>query len=190
MKLSVKDMALCALFAALISISAYVSIELPGGVPFSMQVMMAMLAGAILGSKRGAISMIVYTLVGLAGAPVFAGGRGGFAIVAGGTFGYILGFIACAFVVGLIVERTRDSEKFKTVGYIVAPFVGMIVVYLIGVPYMMMIVNIVKGGDMNLSAGLAAGFTPFIVVDILKASLVANLTITAVPRLKAAGVLE
>lgn len=190
MKLSVKDMILCSLFAALMSISAYMSVELPGGVPFSMQPLLAMLAGAIIGSKRGAISMLVYLLVGLAGAPVFAGGKGGIGIIAGGTFGYLIGFIFCAYVVGLIIELTSKSDKTKVIGYIIAPFIGLLIVYIFAIPYLLFIVNIIKGGAMSLTGGLTAGFTPFILMDLVKAGLVGFMTITILPRLRSAGVLE
>lgn len=187
MKLSIKDMVLCAVFAALISIGAYVSVPLPSGVPFSLQPFFAMLAGAILGSKRGGISMAVYTLMGLVGLPVFSNGTGGFGMIFKPTFGYILGFILCAYVVGLIVEKSREKE-FK-LGFIIAPFVGLIIDYIIGVPYLFLVLKVSMGDAMTPSLALAYGFWPYIILDLVKACIVVSLLFSIVPRLEREGIL-
>lgn len=186
MNLSVKDMALCALFAALISIGAVLSIPLPGPVPFSIQPIFAMLAGVILGSKRGAISMIVYTLMGLVGLPVFSNMAGGFGYVQTPKFGYILGFIACAYITGLIVEFF-DKKKSK-IGFFVGPFVGVLIIYIVGVPYLFMILSITAKSAISLQNTLAWGFYPFILLDLLKAALVVSLGLSIVPKLKQMGI--
>jgi len=188
MKLTVKDMVLCALFAALISIGALGSIPLPGGIPFSIQPLLAMLAGAVLGSRRGAISMTLYMFMGLVGLPVFSNGVGGIGYVLTPSFGYIIGFIVCAFVTGLIVEKSRAND-FK-LGLIVAPFVGLMVDYIIGVPYLYMIFNIVMGKAIDVNTALAYGFFPFILLDLVKAALVVVVLFALVPRLERQGVLN
>lgn len=188
MNYKVKDMVLCALFAALISISAYLSIPMPTSVPISLQPFFAMLAGAILGSKRGAISMTLYMFIGLIGLPVFSGGTGGFGMLVSPTFGYIIGFIACAYVTGLIVEQSRKRNF--TMGLIIAPFIGVLVDYLIGVPYLFVIFNTVMGNAISPYVALTYGFFPYIVLDLIKAGLVGVLAISIVPTLSKQGLLE
>lgn len=187
MKLSVKDMVLCALFAALISIGALGSIPLPGGIPFSIQPLLAMLAGAILGSRRGAISMTLYMFMGLVGLPVFSNGAGGIGYVLTPSFGYIIGFILCAYVTGFIVEKSR--AKNFTLGMVIAPFAGLMVDYIVGVPYLYMIFNIVMGKAIDVNTALVYGFYPFILLDLLKAALVVVVIFALLPRLERQGVL-
>lgn len=188
MKLTVKDMVLCALFAALISISAYLSIPSPTSVPFSLQPLFAMLAGAILGSKRGAISMFLYMIIGLVGVPVFTGGTGGFGMLTAPTFGYIIGFIACAYVTGFIIEKTKGT-KAAMVGMFVAPFIGVMVDYIIGVPYLYMVFNLVMGNSINFYVALTYGFFPYILLDIVKAVVVVVIASSTLPRLEKQGLL-
>ncbi|MBN2795443.1 MAG: biotin transporter BioY [Clostridia bacterium] len=189
MKLTVKDMVLCSFFAALISISAYLSLPSPTGVPFSLQPLFAMMAGAFLGSKRGAIAMTVYMLIGLIGIPVFSNGTGGFGVILSPTFGYIIGFIAMAFVVGKVVEMT-EGTKAKLLGLILAPVLGVAVNYMIGVPYLLMIFNVVKGAGITFYVALTYGFFPYILLDLIKAGLVVMMLMSIVPKLRLAGALE
>lgn len=188
MNLKVKDMVLCALFAALISISAYLSIPMPTSVPISLQPFFAMLAGAILGSKRGAISMTLYMLIGLVGVPVFSGGASGPGTILSPTFGYIIGFIACAYVTGLIVEKSR--KKNFTAGMMIAPFIGVLVDYLVGVPYLFVIFNTVLGKAISPYVALTYGFFPYIVLDIAKAGVVAAIALSIIPTLTKQGLLD
>lgn len=187
MKSKLKDMILCALFAALISIGAIGSIPLPGGIPFSVQPLFAMLAGAVLGANRGAISMALYMFMGLVGLPVFSNGTGGFGMIAKPSFGYIIGFIACAYVVGKIVEFSR-ARKFK-LGMVIAPFVGLIVDYIFGVPYLYMIFHVVMDNPIDVNTALAYGFFPFVLLDLVKAAIVVVLLFGLVPRLERQGIL-
>ena len=93
-----------AMFAALMAIGANIaSFLVIGGVPITLQTFFAILAGILLGSRIGAISMIVYAFIGLAGVPVFAKFSGGMDTLISPTFGFILSYIFAAFVVGLIV---------------------------------------------------------------------------------------
>lgn len=189
MKLSVKDMILCGLFAALISVSAYLSIPSPTSVPFSLQPLFALMAGAFLGSKRGAISMFVYMLVGLVGVPVFSGGTGGPGMIYSPTFGYIIGFIVSAYVVGKVLEMT-EKTPLKIVGIVLAPLLGVAVNYIIGVPYLFMIFNVVKDSSISMYVALTYGFFPYILLDLVKAGLVITMIFSMIPRLKLAGVLD
>lgn len=87
----IKDLTLMALFAALTAVGAFITIPVPP-VPFSLQIFFAILAGALLGSRRGAISVAVYVLLGLCGLPVFTKGAG-LSYIFQPTFGYLAGFI-------------------------------------------------------------------------------------------------
>lgn len=121
-----------AMFAALMMIGANISSFLIiGGVPITLQTFFAILAGLLLGKRTGAIAMLVYALIGLAGLPVFANFSGGFDTILSPTFGFIVSFIFVAYFVGLIVE------KFPTkVGFVIAALVGTAVNYLLGTNWM------------------------------------------------------
>ena len=123
------------MFAALMMIGANITAFLPflvvGGVPITLQTFFAILAGLILGSRRGALAMAVYMFIGLAGAPVFARFGGGFGSIISPTFGFIVSFIFVAFIAGKIVEKNG-----KLHGYIIAALVGMSVNYLFGTNWM------------------------------------------------------
>ncbi|KAA0948655.1 biotin transporter BioY [Sporosarcina sp. ANT_H38] len=123
------------MFAALMMIGANITAFVPflviGGVPITLQTFFAILAGLILGSRRGALAMAVYMFIGLAGAPVFAKFSGGVGTIISPTFGFIVSFIFVAFIVGEIVEKNS-----KLHGYIIAAIVGMIVNYVIGTNWM------------------------------------------------------
>ena len=94
---------LCALFTGLIIVGAFIKIPIPN-VPLTLQVMFTNLAGLVLGSRLGALSVLTYVLLGLAGIPVFTSG-GGIGYVLMPTFGYLIGFIIGTFAAGRIVER-------------------------------------------------------------------------------------
>ena len=123
------------MFAALMMIGANITAFAPflvvGGVPITLQTFFAILAGLILGSRRGALAMTVYMFIGLAGAPVFARFGGGFGSILNPTFGFIVSFILVAFIVGKIVEKNG-----KLHGYIIAALVGMTINYVIGTNWM------------------------------------------------------
>lgn len=124
-----------AMFAALMMIGANITAFVPflvvGGVPITLQTFFAILAGLILGSRLGAISMTVYMFIGLAGAPVFAKFGGGFGSILNPTFGFIVSFIFVAYVAGKIVERNGSLPS-----YIIAGLVGMVINYGFGTNWM------------------------------------------------------
>ena len=98
-------------FSLLVALSAQVAIPLPfTPVPVTLQTLMVLATGALLGSRRGAAAILLYIAEGAAGLPVFAMGRSGPAHLAGPLGGYLLGFVAAAFLAGLICERGWDSN--------------------------------------------------------------------------------
>ncbi|WP_336823153.1 biotin transporter BioY [Sporosarcina sp. USHLN248] len=133
--MSALSLVYCGMFAALMMIGANITTFVPflvvGGVPITLQTFFSILAGLILGSRLGAISMTVYMALGLVGAPVFTKFQGGFGYILSPTFGFVLSFILLAYVAGLIVERYGSLKS-----YIVAALVGMSINYLFGTNWM------------------------------------------------------
>ncbi|MCQ2466849.1 MAG: biotin transporter BioY [Clostridia bacterium] len=130
------NMVLCALFAALIAIGAFIKIPVPY-VPFTLQLEFTMLAGLLLGPELGALSVALYVVMGLLGVPVFAEG-GGFAYVFKPSFGYLIGFIIGTYVTGYIANKVK-KPSFKRV--LVASLAGLLIVYLVGMIYFYIIKN-------------------------------------------------
>lgn len=121
------QVAKCAVCVVLMVVASFIRIPIPY-VPLTFQTVVAVLAGLLLGVKWGAASMFIYLFMGLVGLPVFSGG-GGFSYVLQLTFGYIVGFVAAAFVVGLI----RGDANFTFRRAIVSALVGVVVNYIFGV---------------------------------------------------------
>ncbi|MEK6267859.1 MAG: biotin transporter BioY [Planococcus sp. (in: firmicutes)] len=121
-----------ALFAALMAIGANIASYLVvGGVPITLQTFFAILAGLLLGSRKGAIAMIVYAFIGLAGVPVFAKFSGGMDTLLSPTFGFIVSYVFTAYLAGLIAEKWSTKK-----GFVIAALVGMAVNYLFGTNWM------------------------------------------------------
>lgn len=123
------DIAECALFVALMAVAAFIQIPFPL-VPLTFQTVVSVLAGLLLGAKKGTISMIIYMFVGLIGLPVFTAG-GGIYYVLKPSFGYILGFIVAAWVAGTIAGRAG----LPLWRYMLAAIVAFIADYAVGIPY-------------------------------------------------------
>lgn len=134
-KLKALDLTLVGMFVALMAVGANITSFIPfmtiGGVPITLQTFFAILAGVVLGSRLGAISMSVYAFVGLVGVPVFAKFSGGFSMIFGHTFGFIVSYILTAYVAGKIVEKKRTLPAF-----VIAALVGMVINYVVGTNWM------------------------------------------------------
>ena len=141
-KLTVKDMAFCGLFAALIGVGAFLKISIPVEpfpMHFTLQFFFVLLAGFVLGGRRAAISVGIYLFVGLAGVPVFAAG-GGPAYLIRPTFGFLLGFVFAAYITGsLSFGRKRAGFKWD----LFSAFWGMMAYYVCGVFYFYVVSNYV-----------------------------------------------
>lgn len=174
MKLSPRDMALAALFAALAAVAAMLSrFFITPYVPFSLVPFVVMLAGGLLGARVAALSMLVYMLLGLAGLPVFETAPfGGPAYLLKPTFGFLLGFIGGAWVTGALAPKQKDPGVARL---FLAMAAGLAVIYLIGLPYLYVILNFYLGQTFSALQVLKIGFFPFIGFDLLKAVLAAVL---------------
>ena len=165
------DAALVVAGAALVALLAQVEVPL-WPVPITGQTLGVVVVGAALGARRGALSLLSYLVAGLAGRPVFAGFTGSIAAVAKPSFGFIIGFVIAAFVAGWFAERAWDRKPLLAfTGFVAAS----IVPFLVGVPYMAFVLNVVLGKDLGFSAIMAAGVTPFIVGGLIKAAIAAVL---------------
>ncbi len=183
-KFSARDITMTALFAALAVVAAML-IRFAGTiVPFSLMPFVVMLAGGILGARLGALSIIVYILLGLVGVPVFAKPPfGGPAYVLQPTFGFLLGFIPCAYVVGVMLKNKEHGFA----RYFLSMVVGVAVYYLVGLPYLYAILKFYLGQTVSVVQVLAIGFTPFIALDLVKAGVAAGLAKAVYRRLNAYG---
>jgi biotin transport system substrate-specific component len=147
---------LCTLFVTAL---AQVKIALPfTPVPLTGQTFAVLLVGAVLGSKRGAASMLSYIALGAFGLPVFAGGASGIAYLSGATFGYLVGFVLAAYVIGLLAEQGFE----RNVRTSLLPFlVGTVIIYICGVAWLAVILG-------SFTKAIAAGLLPFLIGDAIK----------------------
>ncbi|MCA1366679.1 biotin transporter BioY [Bradyrhizobium sp. BRP14] len=168
--MNTRDLVLVALFAAIVVVLGLIPPITLGfiPVPITAQSMGVMLAGCIIGAKRGALAFLLFVLLVAIGLPVLSGGRGGLAVLAGPSGGFILGWAVAAFVTGLIAERfvhPGNSEGRQFVGFFLASVIGGIVVlYAIGVPWL----SAVTGTPL---VAAATGSLVFIPGDLLKAAI-------------------
>ncbi|MFD5267408.1 biotin transporter BioY [Streptomyces sp. NPDC058335] len=164
----VRDVTLVLGGAALTGLAAQIAVPVPGSpVPVTGQTFAALLVGTALGARRGFLSLAVYALVGMAGVPWFAEGGSGAGAV---SFGYVLGMILASTVVGALARRGADRSVLRMAGTML---VGEAIIYAIGVPYL------AYAADISASAAIAAGLTPFLIGDALKAALAMGLLPTA-----------
>ncbi len=152
------DVLLVAGFSLLIALGAQVAIPLPfTPVPVTLQTLVVLVAGALLGSARAGAAVLAYLGEGFAGLPVFSGGSAGVAHLLGPTGGYLVGFLAAAYVVGLLVERGASRAWPATLAAMVA---GNIILYVPGVLWL--------GVFTGMGKAVALGFVPFAIGDALK----------------------
>lgn len=154
----VRKMVYAAMFAALTAAGAWLVVPLPY-VPLTLQTLFALISGAVLGPYFGALSMIVYVLLGLIGLPVFAKGQSGPGVLLGPLGGYLIGFILCAVVTGLLVRLKKKP------GYLwlcLSMTAGTVIIYLCGVVQLSFIAH------MSMDKALLLGVLPFLPGDVLK----------------------
>jgi len=166
------DIALVLGASAFVALMAQVAIPLPfSPVPLTGQTFAVLLVGAALGSRRGALAMSAYLLEGLAGLPVFAGGMAGPAVLIGPRGGYLIGFIAMAWLVGWLSERGLDRRVDTA---LIAFVLGEVVLYLCGLAVLAIFVGVENAPAM--------GLLPFLPGDAIKIAAAA-LTLPAAWRI-------
>lgn len=162
-----RDVALVLGGAALTGLAAQISVPVPGSpVPVTGQTFAALLVGTTLGASRGLASLLLYALAGLAGVPWFAGGTSGVSV----SFGYIVGMMLASAAVGALARRGADRSAVRMAGTML---LGEVIIYAVGVPYL------AHAAHLSLSAAVAAGLTPFLIGDALKAALAMGVMPTA-----------
>ena len=165
--LSLQGMAYAALFGAITAVGAYIVIPLPL-VPLTMQTFFVSLAAALLGGSLGALSQVIYVLIGIMGLPVFAGGKAGFGVLLGPTGGFLAGFIVGAYIMGRLIEL---KERPGFVWTVFAMLVGHVALYGLGVAQLMVVAKL------SLAKALTVGVIPTLpggIVKILAAAYVAG----------------
>jgi len=152
-------------FALVTAIAAQVRIVIPGTpIAITGQTFGVLLAGAALGSRLGAGSMLAYVALGAVGMPFFAGGESGLTYATGASFGYLAGFVVAAWLVGRFAEQRQDRAVHTAIP---AFLIGSVAVYTLGVTWLWATVESIP----TFGAALHAGFYPFIAGDFLKAVL-------------------
>ena len=158
------DLILVAGGSLAVAASAQIAFRLPfSPVPVTAQTLAVLLVGALLGSWRGGISLLLYLAEGAAGLPVFAGGAAGTSHLLGPTGGYLFGFVAGAVLTGYLAERGWDRRVSTTLA---AMFLGTAAIYAPGLSWL----AVVTGGESVLALGLYP-FIPGAIVKILAAAL-------------------
>lgn len=166
-----RDVALVVGAALLTAACAQISIPLPGSpVPITGQTFAVLLSGAALGANRGAAAMGLYLVFGLVGLPFYSDGNSGLEYVWGATGGYLVGFIAAAYVTGRLAQARLDRSPVSALPLFA---VGSMIVFAFGVPWLAV------AADVSLGEAISLGFTPFIAGGIVKALLAAALLPTA-----------
>lgn len=168
-RLNTYDIALIALFAAIMAVCSWIMI--PATVPFTMQTFGVFLAAGLLGGKRGTISIMVYLLLGAAGLPVFSGFTGGIGHILGPTGGYIAGFILTALIMWLF-ERLFGKGTRVLAASMAA---GLIICYAFGTAWFISIYT-KNTGEIGLATALSWCVVPYIIPDVLKIILALMLT--------------
>ncbi|SDM13413.1 biotin transporter BioY [Sediminibacillus halophilus] len=183
-KFTAADLSMGAVFVGLMAIGANIAVWFPflaipiGGVsvPLSLQTFFAILAGLLLGKKLGLFTMFTYIMIGFAGVPVFANMKSGPFILFDYTGGFLLSFLAVAFITGWIAEKMERPKLLPLAG---ASFAGVIANYLIGVSYMYVAMNTWLGLQISYQAAWL-GMVPFLIKDtgltIVSAALMLKIT--------------
>lgn len=164
-----KDVALCGLFVALLTICSWISIPLT--VPVTLQTFAIFMCAGLLGTKRGLITTICWIFMGTVGIPVFSGFQGGPQVISGPLGGYIVGFVLTILIVGLTIYKF--GRKPVLMG--ASMFVGLMVCYAVGTVWFMY-VYAQSTGPIGLGATLSMCVLPFIIPDIIKIIVAVYLT--------------
>ncbi|RZJ81842.1 MAG: biotin transporter BioY [Brevundimonas sp.] len=178
--MTTRDIVYIALFAAVMAVLAvFPPLIIPAlGVPITAQSMGPMLAGGVLGARRGGLSMLLFVALVAIGLPLLSGGRGGIGALVGPWSGFIYGWIASAFVIGWLTERFWTRLSFVS-AFAIALVGGIGVVYGIGVPWFwwMSTAN-ASAPTMSLVDAFVASGIAFIPGDLIKAGIAAAVIVT------------
>ncbi len=169
--MTTRDIVLIALFAALMAVLAiFPPLTVPAiGVPITAQSIGPMLAGGIIGARRGGLSMLLFLALVAVGLPLLSGGRGGIGVFAGPTAGFLFGWVAAAIIIGWLTERAYKNLGFAT-AFSICVLGGVGVLYAIGVPVISLVANIPLWTALTGSAAFIPG-------DLIKAGVAAAIIV-------------
>ena len=171
MNLGIQSLLWMPFFAALTGLGGFIRVPTPL-VPFTLQTLFVYLAGDLLGSKRGAVSQLLFVTLGLLGVPVFTAG-GGPGYILQPTFGYIISFPAGAWIVGKVVERLNKPVKLW--GWFLANGAGLSVIFTIGVVYLYVNVHFIVNKTLSVPQAIWSGALIFLPGEVVKIFLAATL---------------
>ena len=175
---STRDMVQVALFALLVAVGTFIRLPLPfSPVPITLQTAVVLAAGLMLGANKAAAALLTYLCMGLLGLPVFTGG-GGFHSLLLPSFGFIVGFVPAAWLVGRIQEFFAQQGSATGSGLLrsaCACLAGILVYDTVGILWLHMNLNYVLANDVPFSKTLALGLLPFLLPDLLKLAAVVSL---------------
>lgn len=178
--MNVKKMVLAALFAALTAVGAFLKFPL-GLTSVTLQFFFTAMAGVLLGARWGALSQVVYVALGLVGIPIFTlGGGPGYLLQP--SMGFLFGLIPAAWLIGWLTERGQSPLRIC-----LSCVAGLAVLYLVGVPYMYLILNVYLGKGLSLWAVLKMGMIIYLPGDALKILATTLLAPILAKRLSQAG---
>ncbi|MDF2558451.1 MAG: biotin transporter BioY [Bacillales bacterium] len=167
------DLVICSLFAALSGVLSQIAVPI-GAVPINLTHISIFVAAGLLGAKRGFISQFIFVLLGAIGLPVFSKFSGGLGVLVGPTGGFIVGYLACAFITGFMIDRFGRSIK----NLFIAMLVGIVVTYVLGISWFM------YATKLDLVKSLTICVYPFLLGDFLKIVLSTILVNRLYPLLK------
>jgi len=165
----VRDVVAVVGFALLTAVAAQITIPLGfTPVPLTGQTFAVLLAGGVLGSRRGGLSMLLYVALGAIGLPFYADGEGGWTAATGATSGYLVGFIVAAVAIGLMAERGQDRTLSTSIPAFIA---GTTIIYAIGVGWLAYDLGLPLTAAAGEPSAVSLGVAPFLVGDVFKALL-------------------
>lgn len=156
-KISVRMMSMCAMFAALSGVLSQIAVPI-GPVPITLTHISVFISAGLLGVEYGTISQVLFVLMGAAGLPVFARFSGGMGVLLGPTGGFIIGYVLCAMVMGLLIQRFGSSR----IALVCAMMAGLLCSYFAGTLWYMFIM------EATLVSALMTCVVPFLIGDLVK----------------------
>ena len=155
-------------FIAATAFGAYVRIPLGfTPVPITLQTLFVLLCGATLGRRYGSLAQSGYILLGALGFPIFQGYGAGLGHILGPTGGYIIGFMACAFIVGYLVDIKRNNASFLWILFSMST--GLVFIYLFGILWLGLVLHL------SFKQAVFMGVTPFIPGAVIKLAIASGL---------------
>jgi len=160
----IRQLTIAALIAACLAVTSWIAALLPSSVPLTLQTFFVVLAALLLRPRWAAASMLCYVALGAIGLPVFAGGKGGAAILVGPTGGYLVAFVVAAYVGSALAGSASGATRPRLWRQILAVLMMILVVDTIGTAWLIYSLNL------SIPAALTAGVLPFLVGDVIKAA--------------------